>query len=202
MNNHPIALVLFLTALPAIGFSLNPLPKVAKENWPKHDPPIHLHGAFDVPDSVWRVHGGHFIAYDAGEWGGALFFQSEGTEHLKLLLKDHVSSLARFENGSYVAAGGLAHGLEHGSVYIVGIDDDLKWNSRNIFTTRKGIPSVVWTEDFESARIEVVETIMGIEKPDERITIAAFTVFADGRLEYLGQPKQNEAANKPADSTR
>lgn len=197
MPGYRIAITLFLAVLPLIGLSNDPLPNVPKEEWPKHDPPTLFHGAFEVPEFVWKVHGGHFIAYDAGEWGGAFFFQREGTEQLQLLLKDHVGSVTWFEGGAYVVAGGLAHEREHGAVYFLSIDENLQWVSRKLLTTWQGIPTVITTGSPGTARIAIVKTSFGIGEQEEKTTVATFSVASDGDLQYLGTPDETKKANKP-----
>jgi hypothetical protein len=191
-----------LLVYPALLQAGEPIEKEKPSDWSKHDPPTHFHGGFQTPASVWKVDGGHFIAYEAGEFGGALFFLANENTRLKLLLRGHVNSLAWVGNSTYIAAGGLAHGREHGSSYRVWVDDDLEWNSDEVLSTWVGIPTIIMTTDPETAYCSIVNTEFGLQGREKGKThLASFEVHADGSLEYLGPPKIDEAANKPSHSS-
>lgn len=173
------------------GINYPPLLKILKKDWPKHEPPTALNGGFDIPSSVWRVNGGYFIAYDAGEWGGALFFQRNGKNKLRLLLKGFVDSVVLFSNGTYVAAGGLMHGMDHGAVYRIWVDEDLEWQTKQIFSTWTGIPKIIGLTRAGAALISITRTELYADQPKIIIKVSFFEIDADGNMEYLGQPKLN-----------
>lgn len=200
MNKSWLILLFAPLVYPILLQAGDPIEKEKPSDWPKHDPPTHFHGGFQTPASVWEVDGGHFISYEAGEFGGALFFLANENIRLKLLLRGHVNSLAWVGTGTYIAAGGLAHGHEHGSIYRIWVDDDLEWNSEEVLSTRIGIPTILMTIN-ETAFCSIVKTEFGLEGPKGKTHVATFNVRADGSLEYLGLPTDDETANKPSHSS-
>ncbi len=203
MNKLRSILLSVLLIYPSLVQAGEPIEKEKPSDWPKHEAPTHFHGGFQNPDSVWKVDGGHFIAYDAGEFGGALFFLADESRRLKLLLKGHVDSLAWVGSGTYIAAGGISHGKDHGSIYRIWVDESLDWNSEELLATRVGIPTILMTSgDGTTAYCSIINTEYGFFGAEDKTThVALFDVHASGLIEFKGAPTEDEAANKPRHSS-
>ena len=97
---------------------------------------------FNKPSSVWVVKGGLFVAYDAGEFGGALYFFAEAGKQRSFVCNQHISDLVKVNDSTYLASGGLSHlSLSSGAVVRV----DLKagvWESKILARFFTGIPHI------------------------------------------------------------
>lgn len=97
--------------------------------WPKHEAPLAFNRRFDRPTHVWELRSGYFIAYEAGEWGGALFYLQKGTITPVRILEDYVSSIVEVAPHTYIVAGGLDQ-LER--VHRLWIDKAQRWRHRQV----------------------------------------------------------------------
>lgn len=191
-----------LTVKPVEGWN----PKaIERADWPEVEPPTQFNRSFEAPTAVWRIDGGFLASFNAGEFGGALFFARHDARKWSKILDAHVSHLERFEGDSYLAAGGLAH-LEttEGRAFLLTRGETGKWKAKLAFETQVGVPLIIGT----SFTIPVFEA-----KADKLIVIALdshwgwdplFGISQAGAVHYLGERLKEKApeggVGKPTDA--
>jgi len=159
---------------------------VPSEDWPKHKVPRTINDYFEQPRYVWRADGGYFIAYDGGEFGGALFFRESDSESLVKVLDSHVSSIVRVGPANYIAAGGSAHLSEKGSVHRIWVSKNLSWKNKKIFFTFLGIPHVSGVTQIQhDAVVTVTRRVTG----EKRYETFVFTINEKGETNFHGVGK-------------
>ena len=114
-----------------------------KPDWPDFPPPLEINSYFYAPFRVWHVAGGYLGAFDGGEFGGGLFFATNGTRKWRRVLDRHILTMAPIGRRCYVAAGGLAHlGFPAGWVYLVSQDMRGRWSAKQVFSSTRDIPKI------------------------------------------------------------
>lgn len=171
-----------------------PMRHVAEAGWPDHQAPTILNSWFEKPSRVWPTAGGFLVSYEAGEWGGALFYLPDGGDKLSLITRGHISSIVNLGRNTFVAGGGLEHGMEHGAVYRFWVDDKLEWKCEQVFFTWTGTPAVLGISP-RGAVVAITKDISEIEEKEDRIVLTLYAVEADGSLQILGPPKKKKSKN-------
>ena len=171
---------------------------VKPEMWPKVKLPTNFNSSFEKPTSIWKAPGGHFASFDAGEFGGALFFAAEGARTWTKVLSGHVQGLGQFSESSFLAVGGLAHSdFSRGTVYLVTQRADGAWKARLVMTSGWGVPALIGESETRlfiepnAPRLLVVEITDPMD--DRRVSLVGFDI--DGASHFLGQkPKPTNDA--------
>jgi hypothetical protein len=82
--------------------------------------------------SVIQVNNGYLLGFDAGEWGGSLYWFSKNGKQHNLISRDQVSQFIRTK-GSIYAIEGLSHGgISEGSIIEIKQISD-KWKADKFF---------------------------------------------------------------------
>lgn len=180
-----------LTVKPVEGWN----PKaVSREDWPDIEPPIQFNQSFEAPTAVWRVDGGYLASFDAGEFGGALFFARQDAKRWSKILDAHVSHLERFEGDCYLAAGGLSHSeTTEGRAFLLTIGKTGKWKAKLAFETQVGVPLILGTT-FTNPFLEAkAEKLIVVALDSHWGWNPLFGISGDGAVHYLGErPKRDE----------
>ena len=102
---------------------------------------------FDKPRSVWKVNSGFFAAYDADEFGGALYYFSEAGKERYLISNEHVGDLVLTGENEYISTGGLSHlSMTTGVVMKISLSDG-RWHATRLVRLLSGIPKVTEVKD-------------------------------------------------------
>ncbi|MCW1884861.1 hypothetical protein OKA04_08985 [Luteolibacter flavescens] len=176
-------------------------PLVPQEDWPDVAAPTTFNQAFETPDKIWRIDGGFLASFDAGEFGGALFFSQHGAKRWTKVVDAHVTHLERFEGDTYLVAGGLAHlSITEGKAYLLSRSNTGRWRSKVVFATEVGVPFILgttFTEPIGEAKTEkliVIALYSGWGKK------ALFGLSQHGAVHYLGdRPEQNGGGHGDAE---
>jgi len=146
---------------------------------------------FEKPEFVWRVEAGYFAAFNAGEWGGGLFFASTTAKRWTRILDSHIQHLDGFSGSRFLAVGGLAHlTMMQGGAYLIWQSNDGTWKTKEVFHSLEGVPKTVGRAkvdrflDPKVAKMIVIEFDYPIPSGQP-----IFGIDANGRVTYLGEPK-------------
>ncbi|QQL45235.1 hypothetical protein [Sulfuriroseicoccus oceanibius] len=157
--------------------------------WPKVESPTSFNRLFERPSKVWRHEGGYFGAFDAGEFGGGLFFVAANEERWIRLVDTHVQDLARFDKDTFLAVGGLGHrSFAGGDAYLITRDATGEWTSRKVFASSDGIPRIIGVcgdsrfDELQSEKLYVIELVA-----PRAAELALFGIDREGALHYLGE---------------
>jgi hypothetical protein len=175
-------------------------------NLEKIEKPTNFNRYFEIPSRIWKVDGGYFGAFDAGEWGGALFFAVDGATKWTRIINTHIKDLERYdyESDTFLATGGLAHlSLSRGTAYILSRLANGEWQARVAFRSDLGIPRVAGMSatdlllKAESKRL----IVLSLECPLGREPL--FGVDVTGAVHYLGErankkSSEQDGAGQPA----
>jgi hypothetical protein len=174
-----------LTVKPLVGW--NPQ-FVAREDWPDVTAPTTFNRSFEAPTAVWRIDGGFLASFNAGEFGGALFFLPHGAKRWSKIVDAHVSHLERFEGDSYLAVGGLAHlQTTEGRAFLITRSNTGKWNTKIAFETQVGVPLILGTT-FTDAFLEAkAEKLIVIGLDSNWGWNPLFGISRQGAVHYLGE---------------
>ena len=182
---------------PVAGWNPESIPS---DCWPKIENPTSFNRHFNRPFRIWRVDGGYFGAFDGGEWGGALFFATDGAPKWTRIIDTHIQDLERFDGDTFLASGGLAHlSLSGGAAYLITQLPTGEWQSRMVFSSEVGIPRVAGTsvtDIFMKAESKKL-IVLGLEYPMGREPF--FGVDATGSIHYLGERTKNKPSEQGAD---
>jgi len=157
-------------------------------NLEKIEKPTSFNRHFDRPFKIWRVDGGYFGAFDGGEWGGALFFATEGAPKWTRIIDAHIQDLVRFEGDTFLATGGIAHlTLSGGATFLISLLPTGEWQARMVFNSKVGIPRVAGTSatDIFMQAVPKKLIVLGLEFPLGREPL--FGVDVTGVIHYLGE---------------
>jgi len=162
---------------------------IEEELWPKVESPTRFNRLYERPSKVWRHEGGYFGAFDAGEFGGGLFFVAANEEHWIRLVDTHVQDLARYDEDTFLTVGGLGHlSFTGGDAYLITRDASGKWTSRKVFASSDGIPRIIGVcgdsrfDELQSEKLYVIE----LDAP-RAAELALFGIDREGALHYLGE---------------
>lgn len=195
----------------AAGLTVTPIeewntPLVARNEWPDVPAPTTFNRSFEFPTAVWRIDGGFLASFDAGEFGGALFFLRHSAKQWSKIVDAHVSHLQRYEGDSYLAVGGLAHlQTTEGKALLITRGNTGKWKSRIVFETQLGVPSILGTtfsDTFLKAKAEKL-IVLGLDSQWGRKPL--FGISRHGAVHYLGErldQEDSEQADTGQPSTR
>lgn len=165
---------------------------ILSDIWPKIDNPTAFNRRFDRALKIWRVDGGYFGAFDAGEWGGALFFAKDKASKWTRIIDTHIQDLQRFEGDTFVASGGLAHGSRSGgAAYLITMLPGGEWQIRMVFSSESGVPRVTGTSMTDPLQKKESKKliVLGLENPLDRSPF--FGIDASGAVHYLGEREKN-----------
>lgn len=168
---------------------------VPQKEWPDVAAPTTFNAYFDTPTVVWRIDGGFLASFDAGEFGGALFFSHHGSKRWTKILDAHVAHLERFGGDSFLAVGGLAHlGTSEGKAFHLTRGNTGKWKSKLVFKTEVGVPLILGkasTDTTSEAEAEKL-IVIALDSPWGRNPL--FGISRRGAVHYLGErPKKMES---------
>ncbi len=165
--------------------------RLAESEYPRIPGATDFNRMFEKPAMVWRVDAGYFATFDAGEWGGGLFFASTTAKKWTRILDSHIQHLDGFSGSRFLAVGGLAHlSARQGGAYLIWQAEDGTWQTQEVFHSLAGVPKTVGRAkhdqflDPKTAKMIVI-TLEYPLLPGQ----AVFGIEANGRVTYLGEPK-------------
>jgi len=159
-------------------------------NLDKIENPSNFNRHFDKPSTIWRTDGGYFASFDGGEWGGALFYATDGDVKWTRIVNTHIKDLERFdhEQDTFLAAGGLAHlGLSGGSAYIISRRASGEWNSRIVFRSDLGVPRIAGTTFTDIFLKAKAKRLIAIKLENPLGSEPLFGIDITGAIHYLGE---------------
>jgi hypothetical protein len=161
---------------------------VPERDWPVAQAPTNFNRNFEAPSAVWRIAGGFLGSFDKGEFGGALFYLQHGAKKWSKIADAHVSHLQRFEGDSYLAVGGMAHGITtSGCALLLTRDNNGKWNSTTPFDTQAGVPRIVGTTFSDPLLKAKAEKLIVIALDSHWGRNPLFGISQQGTVHYLGE---------------
>lgn len=176
---------------------------VPRELWPDVAAPTNFNRSFEAPSAVWRIAGGFLASFDAGEFGGALFFSAHGAKKWTKIVDAYVSHLERFEGDCYLAVGGMAHlTTAEGSALLITRDKNGNWKSMVAFETQIGVPRIIGTTMTEAFLKAKADKLIVIAIDSHWGWDPLFGITAQGTVHYLGErprkdPSKQNANGKP-----
>lgn len=170
---------------------------VLEKDWPQIQPPTAFNQAFQKPAKIWRMDGGFIASFDAGEFGGALFFATTDAKRWTKVLDAHIQHLERYEGDTLLAVGGLAHlDNEHGRAHLLSRTNKGRWQARVVFETQVGVPSIIGTTVTDIAFKAKAERLIVIGLESTWGWKPLFGISSKGTLHYLGETPRKKRANK------
>lgn len=177
--------------------------RLARKERPKLPSAKRFHEMYEVPAKVWSVLEGYFLAYDAGEFGGALFFMALDGNGLEHIADGHFDQLALLTSGeldkkrTYLVSGGLSHmAISDGHVSILHQESNGSWRMQPVFKSEGGEPRLVGVISENKGIVAVVDEPLGIW--DQHLGIVedrgavAFLITKDGAVTFLGTMTPDE----------
>lgn len=162
---------------------------IHRSNFPHIEPPTAFHRSFEVPSRVWRIAGGFFASFDAGEFGGALFHAAEGAKQWTKVVDGHFQDLGMFKEGAFLAVGGLAHlTLSRGEVCLISQQRDGSWRPQTIMKSGWGVPKLIgqsYTDIFSEAK-SFKMLVVSITDPMNETVQSLIGFDVNGKTYFLG----------------
>ena len=111
---------------------------------------------------VEKVENGWLVGFNAGEWGGALWWFSEDGKIRKKLTDENVVGLAKTST-RILALTGLAHlGMDHGKVFDVTQDKTGKWKA-DVLVNLGAAPQTFIVESPESVLVITTKSLVRVK---------------------------------------
>ncbi|SKA88351.1 hypothetical protein SAMN02745166_01405 [Prosthecobacter debontii] len=136
----------FVTTLGVEVNALRPDPFVhlKRDEWPNIKPHVAFNHLFQEPLMLARLEGGYLASFEAGEFGGGLFYAQEEDEGWTRLIVGHFQDIQIFDQDHVLVTGGLEHmWVNGGETYLLTRTRQGKWKSRHVFSSRDGMPRLV-----------------------------------------------------------
>jgi hypothetical protein len=171
---------------------------VLRDEWPDITAPTTFNRAFDYPTAVWRIDGGFIASFNAGEFGGALFFWQHGSKQWIKIVDAHVSHLECFEGDSCLAVGGLAHfQTTEGKAILITRGKTGNWNSKIVFETEVGVPLILGTTFSNAIYKAKAEKLIVIGLDSEWGWNTIFGISRNRAVHYLGENIKEKGSEQP-----
>lgn len=183
---------------------------IDNESWPQIPPPTKFHHYFENPAKVWRIEGGYFAYFDAGEFGGALFYSERSGKSWTRVLGEHIQEIGRYTGDMFLAVGGLSHmSVATGSAYILSRNPHGTWVAKEVFRSHDGVPWIAGigaTDDdliLRGKSVKLFAICLYREFDKARALTGPFIgITSDGTIHYLGDRDKQDSGKVTGDDNR